>query len=562
MRWWLALAFAAVAAITAAAVVGVLDSRSERAFRSYGEELAIGNAVAAAQALSNDRTPAQLRREVTVLSTRAHTAFFAFSADGNLLSAQSSFGASLRSVPDRRAALQTAIAGNRFITGRHDGSAFVVGLRIHGGMAAALVAYSLRPELSAEFGIVHSELLDGALIALAVGAAAGLLIATLIARRLSRLAHAARAIGAGEFSAAVADRFPDEVGSLASSIEQMRAQIAALVQNLRFDRDRLEQLLDRLNDAVLLIDENLRVEFANSRAQTLLDSAEPLAGRSLDEIPAATPLHVVAAGLFLGEAVRQLQFSTDAGRVLFASGIPPSTAGEAGILVLADETERERNERAQREFVTNASHELRTPLAAIVTATEMLQTGAKHDPGARDDFLDIIEQQSNRLTRLTRALLTLARAEAHEEPPRLTAIPVLPVLEHVVSSLHPHEGVAVTLTCPPALVAVTNEELLEQALTSLAANAAQQTRKGSVSLICSHLSTGQIALEVTDTGHGIDTGKQARVFDRFYRANSQGSGFGLGLAIARNAVHALGGQITLTSTPETGTTVRILLSDP
>ena len=87
--------------------------------------------------------------------------------------------------------MHTALSSLRYIKGRKDGSAYTVGLPIHRGAGAALVAYSLRPELRDQLGVVRNEYLQSALIAFGVGAALGLLIATLTARRLARIAQAA-----------------------------------------------------------------------------------------------------------------------------------------------------------------------------------------------------------------------------------------------------------------------------------------------------------------------------------------------------------------------------------
>ena len=103
-------------------------------------------------------------------------------------------------MPGGAEALRTALTGRHYIFGRSDGSAFVVGLRMHGGSGGAVVAYSLRPDLREQLGIVRHEFLQAALLAFAVGAALGLLIASLIARRLARIAEAAKAIGGGDFT--------------------------------------------------------------------------------------------------------------------------------------------------------------------------------------------------------------------------------------------------------------------------------------------------------------------------------------------------------------------------
>ena len=553
MRWWLGLAFAGVAALTAVAVVALLSRDSERSFRRYGMEFAVGNSVAAADALRADGSRAAVARQALEVSKSRRVAVFVFDSGGHLISDTHSLGQSWADVPHGADALTAALAGSRYTKGRHDGSAFTVGLPIHRGAGAALVAYSLRPELRHRLGVIHTEYIESALIAFGVGAALGLLIATLTARRLGRMARTASEIGAGNFDVEVAPTFPDEVGSLALSIEQMRAQLSELFRSLESDRDRLERLLDRLNEGVLLVDRDLNVEYANDRARELL---------SIDEAPGeptATPAAIrgLAVDLFAADLPEQLRVVTD-DRTLVVSGIPPAKGGDSAIVVVFDESQRERAERVQREFATNAAHELRTPLASIVTAVEMLRTGAKDDPTARDEFLDVIARESDRLTRLTRALLVLARAELRDEPPRLARVEVAPLLAQVAASLQARDGVGISVDCSPALEVTTDSDLLEQALSSVGANAVQNTDTGSVSFRGAR-SNGSVVIEIVDTGRGIEPAKQGRIFERFYRAGDDADGFGLGLSIAHESVVALGGEITLDSNASAGTTVRIVL---
>jgi signal transduction histidine kinase/HAMP domain-containing protein len=562
MRWWLALAFAAVAGLTAVAVVGVLNARSERAVRAYAQEFAVGNAVAASETVRRDRSLEALRREIGALARRRQIGLFAFDAEGRLLTGDSSDGHAYVGVPMREQALRSALRNDRFIRASSTGSALVVGLPISGGgPAAALVAYSYRPELAEHLGIVQNQYLAAALLALAVGAAAGLVIASLIAYRLARIARAAHAIGTGDFSVVASDRFPDEVGSLARSLDRMRAQLQSLVRALQDDRDRLERLLDRLNDGVLLLDRSLTIEFANGQAHELLGDGDLLLGRRLAGVPRGALLAGFASDLFSLGLPGQLLLAVDE-QMLLVSGIPPGATGENAIVVIADQSRRERTERAQREFATNAAHELRTPLSSIVSAIELLQTGGKDDPATRDRFLDLIEREAARLSRLTRALLVLARAEAREESPRLEAVDLRSLLLAVADGLPMAEGVAVTVECPDGLAALGDAELLEQALSSLGANAVQYTRAGAVILRATGDGIGSAVIEVVDTGSGISPHDRRRIFDRFYRGENgdEQGGFGLGLSIALGAVRALGGQIELESEPGLGTTVRIVLA--
>jgi two-component system, OmpR family, sensor histidine kinase VicK len=558
MRWWLGLAFIAVAAVTATAVVSVLSTRSEHAFRSYAREFALGNSVAAAEALKHDRTSNALRRDLAAITARRRLALFAFDSKGRLITPARSLGLALAGVPAHEDALRTALSSNRYIQGSKDGSALVVGLPVHGGASAAIVAYSLRPELAQQLGLVQNQFLKAALLAVGVGGVAGLIIATLIAVRLGRIARAAKAIGEGDFTVQARDRFPDEVGSLGASIDGMRLQLLSLVQALHDDRDRLERLLDRLDEGVLLIDRTLHVEFSNGRAVDLLGLPRQAANPNLADLPEGDAIARLVQDLFSQQLANQIRF-TIGDQVLLVSGIPPSASDEHAIVVIADESQRERSERAQREFATNAAHELRTPLSSIVSAVEMLQTGAKEDRGARDRFLAIIENESARLTRLTRALLVLARAEADEEAPRISPVLLRPILDQVVEGLPAHPDIAVTVECPRGLTLSGDAQLLEQALASIAANAIQHMNRGAVSLR-GRLVDLEVVIEVADTGPGIAAHDQRRIFDRFYRggdAVKPATGFGLGLSIARAAVRHLGGQIELDSEEGVGTTVRL-----
>jgi signal transduction histidine kinase len=136
-----------------------------------------------------------------------------------------------------------------------------------------------------------------------------------------------------------------------------------------------------------------------------------------------------------------------------------------------------------------------------------------------------------------------------------------PILERVADGLPPHPEVAVSVDCSPALSVYGDEYLLEQALASIAANAVQHTKSGSVSLRGHKEDGGSVVLEVADSGPGIAARDQRRIFERFYRGTESepGTGFGLGLSIARGAVHHLGGRIELESEAGVGTTVRVTL---
>jgi PAS domain S-box-containing protein len=234
----------------------------------------------------------------------------------------------------------------------------------------------------------------------------------------------------------------------------------------------------------------------------------------------------------------------------------------AGVQVFWDVTVRETQERAEREFVTNAAHELQTPLTAITSAAEVLQAGAKEIPEDRDHFLAHIQNECDRLARLVQALLVLARAQTGH-PLATERLRLRPMLADVARRIRPQNGVVVDVRCPARLVAVANRELAEQAILNIAGNAAKFTTEGSIVLAARRLDADSVAIEITDTGPGVPPDEQTRVFERFYRGGGRDrTGFGLGLAIAEQAAGVLGGDVRLESGPSGGTTITLTLPAP
>ena len=247
--------------------------------------------------------------------------------------------------------------------------------------------------------------------------------------------------------------------------------------------------------------------------------------------------------------------------VLSVNAVPVRDDGgriTAAVSMFEDITASEARHRAERDFVTNAAHELQSPLAAITSAVDVLQAGAK-DAVERDLFIEHIERESQRLVRLTRALLTLARAQTEVEEPRAELIDLGPLLEAIAARMEPAPDVTLTVECPADLALVSNRELLEQAISNVVRNAVKYTDTGSIVVAASRRDSA-VEISVVDTGAGIPAEALARVAERFYRAEGSKDGFGLGLAIVEAAVGVLGGKLEVASEgPGQGTSVAITL---
>lgn len=559
MRWWLALAFAGIAALTALAVAQVFTARSESAIRERAQELVAGAAVAAAAQIPPDASEADIRSSAARFGQSRDLALFAFTRQGALITPARTRGVAVTRLPNFDELLTTALDGRRRVETIDDGRLVTVALPMRRDRTAALIAVAARSDLEDALGIVRNEIVSAALWATAIGALIGLVVALLITYRLRRIAAAAAEIERGRFDRRLQPRFFDELGALAGTIDRMREQLRISFHRLEDERVRLHRLLEQLQEGVVAVDRNLTVEFANSRARLLLDpNLSP--GQELPDPWPSLSFHDAVKSLFLPEAeARTVRVQPDSERTFMVGLLPPSLAAESAVVVITDVTRRERRERAEREFVMNAAHELRTPLSAISSAVEVLQQGAKENADDRERFLAIVERQTLRLTRLVRSLLTLARAQTWSEAVKLEEVRVEPLVREVTESID-DASVRMDVCCPDVAV-IAHHDLLRQALENLSTNALKHAAGSRLTVRVAHVSDDRVRIEVADRGAGMTKAEAERALNRFYRASgSNGEGFGLGLSIAQEVVRAMDGTLAIESEPGEGTTVSIELA--
>lgn len=328
----------------------------------------------------------------------------------------------------------------------------------------------------------------------------------------------------------------------------------------------LAEVFDEVPVGVVTIDAAGRVRRANEMAlgilgTTDLDDLEGIEATKLDGTPVPVAQWPSTAAL-AGRRVerRQLRVRTPAGdrREVEVSAAPLVAAGgvvTGAVVTIEDVTGRARRERAERDFVSNAAHQLRSPLTAITSAVAVLRSANASDEATRARFLDHVERETDRIVRLTHALLTLARVERDDARPRPDVVPVAPLLEAIAGEARA-SGAVLSVEADERAAVVANEDLLVEALTNLVANAVRHG--GGTVALRGQRASADVLLEVADSGPGIAPEVLERVFERFYRAEGAAvGGFGLGLAIARAAARAAGGELTIESAPAKGTTARI-----
>jgi signal transduction histidine kinase len=242
---------------------------------------------------------------------------------------------------------------------------------------------------------------------------------------------------------------------------------------------------------------------------------------------------------------------------------------EARAVAAREHAKAERSEQQRRELIVNVSHELRTPIASIRGHLESLQMADEDLPSGQLAYLEIAQRETERLSALVDDLLSLARSDAGELHLDMTAVDAGQVVEEVFQTLAPlarrERQVTLTRATPPGISPVlADRQRLVQVLLNLVRNAIMYTPEGGlVSISLESPGDSQVALTVADTGIGIPQDELDNVFDRFYRSDASRAratgGFGLGLAIVRDLVTAMGGSISAESIEGEGSRFRLVL---
>ncbi len=218
----------------------------------------------------------------------------------------------------------------------------------------------------------------------------------------------------------------------------------------------------------------------------------------------------------------------------------------------------------QRQFVQDASHELRTPLAAIRMNIEVAEMDPDITPGEYRALLETVKSQTERLTRLSEDLLLLS-SDSHEAPDA-GPVDLAGLVREVAGQVAPMaaaRGTSINLQTETGVHAFAVDDMLYRCVFNLADNAIKYSAPGSTVTIAARVENDRAVVEVADNGPGISPDSLAHVFDRFYRVdngrNRRDGGAGLGLAIVRELVHAMKGEVTVDSSPGEGSVFRISL---
>ena len=313
----------------------------------------------------------------------------------------------------------------------------------------------------------------------------------------------------------------------------------------------LRALVDRMSEGVLLVRADDIVLVANRAAAAILDRPrEAMEGVSLIR---ATRDHAFVQALRDATGV-PLEVALGDDRVVEVTAAIVALPPVRAVLTIRDLTALRRAERARADLVANISHELRTPIAAARAIAETLEAGVD-EPEQRARFLELLTGELEQLSGMVERLLRLSRLDSQAEPFEVESLDAGDLVAAALARVRPlaeraevrvrSEGVA----APGAIVVLADRERVLEVLTNLLDNAIRYSpRGGEVTVALDETvggDAGMVRYCVRDQGPGILPAERRRVFERFYTADrARGdAGAGLGLAIARQIVSRLGGEI-------------------
>jgi two-component system phosphate regulon sensor histidine kinase PhoR len=392
-----------------------------------------------------------------------------------------------------------------------------------------------------------------------------------IVKPLTQLTELASAIAAGDFHRRVEVQSRDELGRLGIAFGRMQEELARRIQELQQYAERLAAVLGGMVEGVLAVDPQQRVILANDACKSLLGIADrDVVGRPLLEIVRNREIAGLVTESFSSGALcdREVTMSGPPRRVLrvLATRLRDEPCSGA-VVVLHDVTELRRLENIRRDFVANVSHELKTPLASIKAYTETLLAGAIRDADHNVRFVERIDEQSQRLHRLIVDLLHLSRVESGKEAFDFTSVSLSEAVHRCLTQygeIADQSGVSLLSdTSEPDVKVWADRQGVDTILDNLVDNAIKYTLPGGRVLLRWRCEGMMALLEVEDSGIGIASEDQQRIFERFYRVDKARSrelgGTGLGLAIVKHLAQAFGGEARVSSELGRGSTFQVRL---
>ncbi|NKF05972.1 HAMP domain-containing protein [Clostridium gasigenes] len=380
---------------------------------------------------------------------------------------------------------------------------------------------------------------------------------------IKELETATAKIANGDFNRRAKIHTNDEVGSLAHTFNNMADQLQVRISDSLDKQNKLESILESMESGVIAIDKQEKIMLINPYAKRVFGLNKNIIGKNIGEyiidydlikFIKDTPEIETVEVKILHPFERELRIKK--APIINSIKLPIGT-----VIAVQDITDIKRLENMRSQFVANVSHELRTPLTSIKGFAETLKY-VKEDE-TKNKFLDIIDKEADRLTRLINDILVLSNIENNNNALEVEFDPNEVITEaiNMVSGQAVLKNTKIEILNNYKGLLVGDRDKFFQLILNLVENAIKYSGEESNVLVKSYNVNDYIYIEVADNGFGIPKEDLPRIFERFYRVDKSRAkgGTGLGLAIVKHIVKIFNGEIYVDSNVGFGTkfTVKI-----
>ena len=353
----------------------------------------------------------------------------------------------------------------------------------------------------------------------------------------------------------------EELAPILTKLNKQHKQIRQQMQELRRKTDEFEQITVSMNEGLILLDKKGTILSINSAAKKLFGVDDMAIGCDFLSLDRSTDM-TRAIEKALDCKKTELREERNGSKYQFIINHIESDGKMIGIVILClDITETALAEQTRKEFTANVSHELKTPLQSIIGSAELLENGLVK-PEDQKRFVGNIKNEATRLVSLINDIIRLSQLD-EDSGTATESVDLFDIANEVMDVLTVSASKKQVKLCLNGESCVMNgvRRYLYEIVYNLSDNAIRYNKDGGTVLIDLKNKDGSIVLSVSDTGIGIPTEHQSRIFERFYRVDKSHSketgGTGLGLSIVKHAVAYHGGTIKLESTPGEGTTITV-----
>lgn len=417
---------------------------------------------------------------------------------------------------------------------------------------------------------VNDIFFKGSIIAIIVSALLGILVARTITKPIKEMRRQAQTIAKGDFTQKVNIYGTDEIGQLAMSFNDMTDQLRYSYAMIEKERRKMSLVLSNMTDGVIATDEHGTITLMNKAAGILIGkSPEECQGQSLlsmiqlDETNFDMTSLTESDSMIIDFGDEHMDFLI---RATFSTILDDQEQITGYITVLSDVTEEENLERERREFVSNVSHELRTPLTTMRSYLEALTDGAWKDEKVAPRFLQVTQNETERMIRMVNDLLQLSKMDHkdfHLDKERTNFTNYFHyVIDRFEMNIPEHITLVRKIPNGKYFVWIDRDKMM-QVLDNLISNAIKYSPEGGVVTLKVVQQRQELLISISDQGVGIPYEKIDKIFERFYRADQARSrklgGSGLGLAISKELIEAHKGRIWARSSEGNGTTIYFTL---